>query len=93
MAKKALLDAVVDARRKTIYAEEDGRTFIDSRQDCEHIVEAAKVLSRETPGKDFRLVGFIPETVLNQAFVEGWADDPRAIRKWLADNPHFKVHG
>ena len=92
MAKKLTIDALEDARRKTILHEEDGVHRVESRQDCQHIVDAARVLSYETPGKDFRLVGFIPESVLNQALVEGWANDKQRIRSWLNENPHFKVH-
>jgi hypothetical protein len=89
---KALLDAIPDSRRLTIYHEEDGITRVESRQDCERIVDHARALSYETPGKDFRIIGFMPEAALNQAFLEGWADDPKAIRRWLLDNPHFRVH-
>lgn len=89
---KALLDANIESRRLTIFHEQDGVHRVESRQDCDAIVEHARALSYETPGKEFRLVGFMPEAALNQAFLEGWADDPKAIRRWLGLNPHFKVH-
>lgn len=92
MANKALLDAVPDARRKTIYSVEDGVTRIESVQDCEHIVRAASILADEPPGKDFRLIGFIPEAALNQMFLDGSFHDRKALRRWLDENPHCKVH-
>lgn len=82
MAKGALLDVVPDSRRKVIYWEEDGKTFVETKQDVSHIVQAAKILSEEKPGKDFRRVGFIPDTVLNEAMTEGWFHDPEAWRRW-----------
>lgn len=93
MSKSALLDIVPDSRRKTIYHEEDGKTYIESRQDCTHIVEAAKLLAEIAPSKEdgWRFLGLIPETVMNQAMIEGWFHDQRAWRAWLnnADNKAF----
>ncbi len=93
MSKSALLDIVPDSRRKTIYHEQDGKTYIESRQDCTHIVEAAKVLADVPPNKSdgWRFLGFIPETVMNQAMIEGWFHDQKAWRAWLnnSDNKAF----
>lgn len=85
MSKSALLAILPDARRKLIYHEEGGRTFVETRQDVEHIIAAAKVLADEVPDKDFRHAAFIPEAVLNQAFVEGWFHDPAAWKRWAND--------
>lgn len=85
MAKSAPLDVNADSRRVTIYHEEDGRTFVESRQDVTPIIEAAKLLSEQAPGKDFRHAAFIPETILNQAMVEGWFHDPKAWKRWAND--------
>jgi hypothetical protein len=85
MAKKQLLDAIPHARRVTIMHEHEGKHLIESRQDCDHIVEAAKILSDVEPGKDFRHAAFIPETVINQAMVEGWFHDKAAWKKWAND--------
>jgi hypothetical protein len=90
---KALLDSIAESRRVTIYHEEDGKTLVESRQDTQHIADRARALSYETPGKEFRLAAFIPEADLNKAFVEGWADDPKAWRKWLSEHSVYKVHG
>jgi hypothetical protein len=91
---KALLDADQGSRRLTIYHEmADGKHLIETRQDCTHIVEAAKILSEETPGKDFRLAAVIPQTVLDQAMIEGWFHDKKAWKAWANDpnNRDFRV--
>lgn len=85
MSKSALLNFVDDSRRKTIMHEVDGKHFVESRQDVTHIVEAAKIMAEEKPGKDFRHAAYIPETVLNQAMVEGWLHDRAAWKKWAND--------
>lgn len=82
MGKNILLDTVADARRKTLMHEEDGKTWVESRQDVSHIIEAAKIVSEIPPDKDFRHAAYIPETVLNQAMVEGWFHDTAAWKKW-----------
>lgn len=85
MSKKALLDVVQDSRRATIYHEEDGRTYIESRQDVAPIVKAAQEMFCEKPPLDMRRVALIPETVINQAFSEGWFHDEKAWKKWAND--------
>jgi hypothetical protein len=85
MANSALLDALPEARRFTIYHEEDGKTRVETRQDVDHIVKAASIMADEAPGKDFRHAAYIPETVLNQAMVEGWFHDKAAWKKWAND--------
>jgi hypothetical protein len=98
MSKEALLNAYGDqlARRKTVYhGTHDGRQYVEMRQDCAPIVEAAKIVSERVPDKEFTHVAFIPEAVMNQAFVEGWFHDPEAWKRW-ANNPEnrdFRTHG
>jgi hypothetical protein len=83
MSRDALLDWV--GSRQTIWREEDGVVRLESRQDVSHIVEAAKILADEPPGKDFRHVALIPETVLNRSMIEGWFNDKQAWKKWAND--------
>lgn len=85
MGKSALLDAIGDSRRITVYHEEDGKKYVESRQDVEPIIEAAKIIADQPPGKDFRHAAFIPETVLNQAMLEGWFHDSKAWKRWAND--------
>lgn len=93
MPRKALLDSFEDGRRLTIHHEVNGRKYVETRQDCDHIVRAAKILADQPPGKDFRHVGFIPDAVLNQMFIDGSFSDPSSIRKWLNDpqNAEFRT--
>jgi len=85
MSRSALLDLLPDARRKTLLHAEDGRHFIECRQDVAPIVEAARRLAEEAPGRDFRHAAFIPENELNRAFTEGWFHDPAAWKRWAND--------
>ena len=85
MSKSALLDLVPDARRKTILHEEDGRCWIESRQDVGPVIEAARMIADEAPGKDFRHAAFVPESELNRAFAEGWFHDAKAWKRWAND--------
>jgi len=85
MAKKQILNAIPEARRVTIMHEQDGKHFVETKQDCAHIIEAAKILADEPPGKDFRHAAFIPEEVLNQAFLEGWFHDKAKWKAWAND--------
>lgn len=86
MSKSALLDMVRGSRRLTIMHEEDGKHYVESRQDVAPIVQAAKDLWCDNPPKDMRRVALIPETVINQAFLEGWFHDEQAWKRW-ANNP------
>lgn len=85
MARSNVLDAVADARRVTILHEEDGKHYIESRQDVSHIIDAACALADEVPGKDFRHAAFIPDYVWNQAATEGWLNDTKAWKRWAND--------
>jgi len=85
MSKSALLDVIADSNRALIYHEEDGKTFIETRQDVSPIVAAAKIMADEAPGKDFRHAAYVPEAILNQAFNEGWFHDPAAWKRWAND--------
>ena len=85
MPKSVLLDLLPDARRATLLHVEDGRHWIESRQDVAPILEAAGIVGDEAPGRDFRHAAFIPESELNRAFVEGWFHDPAAWKRWAND--------
>ena len=85
MSKSALLDLAPEARRKLVYHEEDGRRLVETRQDVEPIVEAARILADEPPGRDFRHAAFIPDVVLDQAFRDGWFHDAAAWKRWAND--------
>lgn len=85
MSKSALLDLIPDSRRQTIYHEEDGRKYIETRQDVEPVIKAAQEMFCDNPPLDMRRVALIPESVLNQAFNEGWFHDEAAWKRWAND--------
>lgn len=85
MSKSALLEITPDSRRKLVYHEEDGKTFVETRQDVSGIIAAAKIIADQPPGKDFRHAAFVPDAVLNRAFNEGWFHDPQAWKRWAND--------
>lgn len=85
MARSTLFDVDTEARRKLIHHEEDGQQYFEMRQDVSGIIEAAKIVADQPPGKDFRHVAFVPDSELNRAFVEGWFHDRAAWKKWLND--------
>lgn len=85
MSKSALLDLIPDSRRKTLYHEEDGLTYIETRQDVAPVIQAAKDLWCDNPPIEMRRVALIPEAVLNQAFIDGWFHDEAAWKKWAND--------
>lgn len=94
MAKKALFEVVPEARRQVIYAEEDDKTYLETRQDVEQIIDYAKACSEHAEHPEWgRLVGFMPDYVLDDALRNGWFEDTKAIRRWLAnpDNRDFRV--
>jgi hypothetical protein len=85
MSKSALLDLATDSRRKLIYHEQDGQRFIESRQDVEPVIRAAKDMWSDSPPLEMRRVALIPDEILNQAFAEGWFHDEAAWKKWAND--------
>lgn len=92
MSIAALLDMVPASRRKTIWHVEDGIARIETKQDVTGIIEAAKFHSETVaPDKEFRHAAYIPEEVLNQSFVEGWFNDPKAWKRW-ANAPENKCY-
>jgi hypothetical protein len=88
MARKQLLGRTFG--KDIIRHEEDGKAWIETRQDTEPVARAAKLLADHGEvDKDFTLVAMIPSTVLDQAFNEGWFHDEDAWRRWYAENPQF----
>lgn len=85
MAVSALLDAVPEARRKTILHAEDGRYRIESRQDVAPLIAAARAIAETPPDRELRHAAFIPDSELNRAFVEGWFHDAAAWKRWAND--------
>lgn len=95
MSKSALLAFVADDRRKTIMHEEDGKTYVETRQDATHIIAAAAILADVPPDpKDgWRFLGFLPAPVFDQACIEGWIHDKARVRQWLNDRDNRAFNG
>jgi len=88
--KNAVLEAMIPGNRATLMHHEDGKTYVESRQDAETIVEWTKARAQGvTDDPDYKFVATIPEATLNQAFIEGWFHDQKAWRRWMAENPKF----
>lgn len=85
MSKKFLLDMIPGVRRSTVLHEEDGRMYVETRQDVAPVIAQAKDLWCDNPPIDFRRVAVIPEEVLNHAFLDGWFHDDSQWRKWAND--------
>lgn len=68
---------------------------METIQDCEPIIERAKMLSEMSPvkGEVFRHVGIMPFIEVNRAMREGWWNDMEAIKRWRndPDNAAFKT--
>jgi len=90
MARSSLLDTIGESRRITVLHEEDGKNYIESKQDCEPLIEWMSQRRDRPQDPEFHLIGIIPETVLNQAFLEGWFHDVKAWKKWLNDNDKLR---
>lgn len=98
MSREILLSAFGDqlARRKTIYhGTENGVTTVETRQDCEPIMAAARIVADRVPDKDMRHVAFIPEETINRALLEGWFHDEAMWKRWAnnPDNARFRTGG
>ena len=88
MAQKQFLGRTMG--KDIIRHEQDGKAWIETRQDSEPIAQAAKLLAEHHEvSKDFTLVAMIPSTVLDEAFNNGWFHDEDAWKRWYALNPQF----
>lgn len=85
MADKSLLTSDDTERRRVIIHKEDGVSRVETRQDLTQILKAAEVMRDVTPGKEMRHAAYIPKVVLDQAFNEGWFNDPKAWKRWAND--------
>lgn len=76
--------------KEIILHEEDGKQWIETRQDSEPVAQAARILAEaDEIDADFTRVALIPSTEMDRAFLEGWFHDPEAWKRWYAANPQF----
>lgn len=92
-SRKELLDFYGHGAEYFHYDFADDKCYIEEVWDCEPVMEAAKRLSDATPGKEFRHAAFIPPHVMNEAFRDGWFNDPKAWKRWAnnSDNKMFRT--
>lgn len=67
------------------FATQDDKFIYHTHQDVQPVIEHAKVLGEQTPGKDFRHVAEIPMVIYQKAVREGWAEDKKKFKQWLND--------
>ena len=74
-------------------ASRPGDLIIETKQDLEPIIERAKELSEQTPGKEWRHVACIPNWFIDKAAKEGWVNDKVRWHRWLndPDNKAFRT--
>jgi len=95
MSKQALLSIAPERRSYTVFHEEDGKTYVERRQDVTHLVEAAKVLAEVPPAKEdgWRFMCVIPDTVLEEAMRDGWLHDKPRWRQWMNNSDNRAFNG
>jgi len=88
MANRALISSDPRKRVKVIYGEEDGKTYVEHRQDVELLGKAASILADEPPDPEtgYRFVCFIDDATWAKAVAEGWMHDKDAWRKYAREN-------
>lgn len=88
MAKTALLSVDPAKRVKVLYHEEDGKTYVEHRQDVSLLAKAASILADVPPDPEtgFRFVCTIDDATWARAVAEGWMHDKGAWRKWAREN-------
>lgn len=94
MSLRALLSQYADARKYTVMHKDiDGQWFLETRQDCEPIVEFCKAAKDKPVDPVFRHVAEVPMTVVGQWMREGSLDDEKNLRRWLNDpeNRDFRI--
>ena len=85
--KRILLDSYTDHdywQRDTFVEDVDG-THIHTEYNDGALVDQAKILADQPPGKDFRHAAVIPQSVMDRAAREGWLHDKAAWKAWAND--------
>jgi hypothetical protein len=84
MADSVIFSLSEANRKKTIYSEEDGKSYWETRQDVDPIIQhASEVHDHVVPSRELRHAAFIPMIVLDQSMREKW--EPKDWKKWAND--------
>jgi len=75
------------------FVTEDEKMVMHTVQDVSKTLNYVKQLEEQKPGKDLRHVAEVPLVIYEKAKLEGWADDPKAWKKWLnaPENKPFRT--
>jgi hypothetical protein len=95
MAKSTLMSSDAEKRKKVILHEEDGKGYIETREDVDDLIDGAKIMADMPYDKDMYPVAVIPDSVLNDSFVNGWFHDTAKWKRWAnnPDNKSFRIRG
>lgn len=97
-SSKEIFSRYLGERKYTVrHHDVDGQVYFETRQDCEPIVEFVKQ-RRDQPNRSrdsiaWDHIGEVPMSVVGQWMRDGSLDDPKHIRRWLNQNPDFKIYG
>lgn len=86
MPKRKLLSQ--SANRAEVVIDEThltGQTLVHEIEDCEPYIEQALLLSDRELDKELRHAAVVPHFVYARAIREGWANDPKAWKRWAND--------
>lgn len=94
MSEKLPFSVHHGARKYTLWHKDvDGTVRLETRQDCEPIVEFCKAAKDKPRDPMFRHVAEIPMSVIGQWMRDGSLDDEANIRRWVNDpaNKDFRI--
>lgn len=87
MANTRLFDFDPLTKRQTLWHEEDGAYYLETRQDAEPIIEFVKNKAQQPKDEDFHYIGELTPEAFDQAAREGWLHDDKRLMRWFAENP------
>ncbi len=75
--------------------QEDGKMYVQRKQDVSHLLDAAKVLAEVPPDKEdgWRFLCVIPDTVMEEAMRDGWLHDKARWRQWMNNSDNRAFNG
>ena len=81
-------------RAQILHDNDDGQVHVENLFDCEPAKEAAKHYRDQPRNKDsaFKHIGEVPMWAVHMSIREGWYNDMKKWREFLAENPDFIVH-
>ena len=93
-SEKVLLDQYAGIQEiQHVDASKPGDLIIETRQNCQAILDYVKEERERPVGKEWRKVACIPLVFYDKAVKEGWLHDKAKWHAWLndPDHAHFRV--